>query len=169
MHTISGLIRRAPHIQQGQNNNGSYTMFCFELSEYIKGNNGEDATYTNYSVALFAKTPGAIEFHAKAITENAFVVVNCDKLKVDKQTGNNGTEYIKLKMMNASLSDFNNPNQQQPAQQQQQQQYQQAPQQQAVPAYQQPPQNATAQPQYQQAPAPQHQQQQAQSWGNKQG
>jgi len=166
MHTISGLIRRAPHIQQGQNSNGSYTMFCFELSEYIKGNNGEDATYTNYSVALFAKTTGAIEFHTKAIAENAFVVVNCDKLKVDKQTGNNGTEYIKLKMMNASLSDFNNPNQQQQAPQQQQNAQPQYQQQQAPQHQQQAPLQGQYIPPQQQAPAPQ-QQQQPQSWGNK--
>ena len=117
-HTVSGLIRRSPHIAQGQNNNGTYTMFCFELSEFNKGTQGNEDTYTNYSVALFAKTPGAIEFHQKAIAEGAFVVVSCDKLAIDKQSGNDGKEYIKLKMMNASLDNFNNPNQQsQPAQQ----------------------------------------------------
>jgi hypothetical protein len=118
-HTVSGLIRRAPHIQQGQNNNGAYTMFCFELSEFNKGTQGAEDSYTNYSVALFAKTQGAIDFHMKAIAENSFVVVSCDKLKVDKQVSQqNGQEYIKLKMMNANLCDFNNPNQQQAAQQQ---------------------------------------------------
>ena len=111
-HTVSGLIRRTPHIQQGQNTNGNYTMFCFELSEFIKGTQGAEDSYTNYGVALFAKTPGAIEFHQKAIAKNAFVVVSCDKLSIDKQTGNDGREFIKLKMMNASLDNFNNPNQQ---------------------------------------------------------
>jgi len=62
--------------------------------------------------------PGAIEFHQKAIAENAFVVVSCDKLSIDKQTGNDGREFIKLKMMNASLDNFNNPNQQATPQQQ---------------------------------------------------
>ncbi len=114
-HTVSGLIRRSPHIAQGQNNNGTYTMFCFELSEFNKGTQGNEDTYTNYSVALFAKTQGAIEFHQKAIAEGSFVVVSCDKLAIDKQSGNDGKEYIKLKMMNASLDNFNNPNQQ-PAQ-----------------------------------------------------
>ncbi|HHZ93968.1 MAG TPA: hypothetical protein EYN67_00025 [Flavobacteriales bacterium] len=117
-HTVSGLIRRSPHIQAGQNNNGTYTMFCFELSEFNKGTQGAEDSYTNYSVALFAKTQGAIEFHQKAIAEGSFVVVTCDKLLIDKQSSNDGKEYIKLKMMNASLSDFNNPNQQQAPQQQ---------------------------------------------------
>jgi len=147
-HTISGLIRRAPHIQQGQNNNGTYTMFCFELSEFNKGFSGADDSYTNYSVALFAKTPGAIEFHTKAIAEGSFVVVHCDKLLVDKQQGNDGKEYIKLKMMQASLSDFNNPNQQPQVPQQQQGGF--APQQQAPQQMQQ--QGGYVQQQQQQAP-----------------
>lgn len=162
-HTVSGLIRRTPHIAEGQNNNGTYTMFCFELSEFNKGTQGNDDTYTNYSVALFAKTPGAIEFHRKAIAENSFVVVSCDKLSVDKQSGNDGKEYIKLKMMNANLSGCNNPNAQAPQQAQAQQSgyqqspnggYHQAPQQQfsnQTPAQQQQPHQAPAQ-QGQQAP-----------------
>ena len=120
-HTVSGLIRKAPHIQAGQNNNGNYTMFCFELAEFNKGTQGKEDSYTNYSVALFAKSQGAIDFHGKAIAEGSFVVVvNCDKLMVEKQTSKqDGREFIKLKMMNASLGDFNNPNQQQQAPQQQ--------------------------------------------------
>ena len=121
-HTVPGLIRRAPHIAEGQNGNGSYTMFCFELSELNKGFNGTEDSYTNYSVALFAKTQAAIDFHSMAIAEGSFVVVDCDKLMIDKQEGSDGKEYIKLKMMNARLSSFNNPAQQQgqPAQNMQQ-------------------------------------------------
>ena len=139
MHTVSGLIRRAPRIQQGQNNNGPYTMFMFELSEYIKDRNGGEPTYTNYSVVLFAKTPGAIDFHNKAIAEGNFVVVNCDKLKINLDN----QQYPKLQMENPNLSDFavigGQAGGQQQAQQQsygnapQQQSQQQAPQQQAQP------------------------------------
>ncbi len=128
-HTVSGTIRKAPFIKEGQNNNGNYTMFCFELSEFNKGFSGSEDSYTNYDVALFAKTQGAIDFHTKAIAEGSFVVVDCDKLLIDKQQGSNGTEYIKLKMMNANLSNFSNPNAQAPTQQAPQFQ-QQAPQQQ---------------------------------------
>ena len=104
-------------------------MFCFELAEFNKGTQGKEDSYTNYSVALFAKSQGAIDFHGKAIAEGSFVVVNCDKLMVEKQTSKqDGREFIKLKMMNASLGDFNNPNQQQAAPQQQGG-FQQAPQQ----------------------------------------
>ena len=112
-HSVSGLIRRAPHIAEGQNSNGNYTMFCFELSELNKGFNGTEDSYTNYSVALFAKTQAAIDFHNMAIAEGSFVVVACDKLMIDKQTADDGREFIKLKMMNARLDGFNNPNQQQ--------------------------------------------------------
>ena len=113
-HTVTGLIRRAPHIAEGSNSNGTYTMFCFELSEFSKGFNGTEDSYTNYSIALFAKTPAAVDFHLGAIMENSFVVVDCDKLVIDKQTGNDGKEYIKLKMMNARLSGFNAPQNGQP-------------------------------------------------------
>lgn len=127
-HTVQGLIRKAPFIKEGQNNSGSYTMFCFELSEFNKGAQGQEDSYTNYDVALFAKTPGSIDFHSKAIAEGSFVVVSCDKLKVDKQQGSNGQEYIKLKMMNARIDGYNNPNQQSAPMQQPQQSYQQQPQ-----------------------------------------
>ena len=145
-HTVSGLIRKAPHIQAGQNNNGNYTMFCFELAEFNKGTQGKEDSYTNYSVALFAKSQGAIDFHGKAISEGSFVVVNCDKLMVEKQTSKqDGREFIKLKMMNASLGDFNNPNQQQQAAPQNQGGYsQQAPQQQQYAPQQQAPQQQAA-------------------------
>jgi hypothetical protein len=117
-HTLSGLIRKAPHIAEGQNANGNYTMFCFELSELNKGFNGTEDSYTNYSVALFPKTQAAIDFHGVAVAEGSFVVVNCDKLMIEKQVAADGREFIKLKMMNARLDGFNNPNQQ-PAQPQQ--------------------------------------------------
>lgn len=145
-HTVSGLIRKAPFIKEGQNNNGNYTMFCFELSEFNKGFGGAEDSYTNYDVALFAKTQGAVDYHAKAIAEGSFVVVNCDKLLIDKQQGGNGTEYIKLKMMNANLGNFSNPNAQAPQQNHQQ------PQQQAPQGYQQPQQGFTQQPQQSQSP-----------------
>lgn len=152
-HTVSGSIRKAPFIKEGQNNNGNYTMFCFELSEFNKGFNGGEDSYTNYDIALFAKTQGAIDFHTKAIAEGSFVVINCDKLLIDKQQGGNGNEYIKLKMMNANLSGFSNPN----AQATQQNNF--APQQQAQGGYQ--PQQAPQQrggfvPQQQQRQNPQN-------------
>lgn len=147
-HTVSGKITRAPKIQQGQNNNGQYTAFFFEVSEFIKGYGQEENSYTNYSIAFFPKTQGAIDFHTQAIQEGAFVVVSCEKLKIDISN----PDYPKLKMDNARLENFFNPNQQQSGQQQQAPQQQQswgnAPQQQ---------QTAAA---YQQAPHPQHPQQQ---------
>ena len=129
-------------------------MFCFELSEFNKGFNGSEDSYTNYDVALFAKTQGAIDFHSKAIAEGSFVVVNCDKLLIDKQQGGNGTEYIKLKMMNANLSNFSNPNAQAPQQQAQNNFAPQQPPQQNFA-----PQQPVQQPQQQGGFAPQGQQQ----------
>ena len=155
-HTVSGKITRAPKIQQGQNSNGQYTAFFFEVSEFIKGYGEEQNSYTNYSVAFFPKTQGAIDFHTQAIQEGAFVVVSCEKLKIDVSN----PDYPKLKMDNARLENFFNPNQQQQAPAPQQQQYNNAPHQNAPQMA--PQQNAPA---YQ--PAPQNApQQQQQSWGN---
>lgn len=149
-HTVSGKITRAPKIQQGQNNNGQYTAFFFEISEFIKGYGQEENSYTNYSIAFFPKTQGAIDFHTQAIQEGAFVVVSCEKLKIDISN----PDYPKLKMDNARLENFFNPSKQSQQQNHQQQRQQPAPQQQApqmAPAY---------QPVPQQAPAPQQMQQQ---------
>ncbi len=121
-HTLSGTIRKAPHIAAGQNSSGNYTGFFFELSEFNKGFGDTPDNYTNYSVALFPKSDAAIDFHNQAIAEGSFVVIDCDKLAIDKQEGNDGKEYIKLKMMNARLSGFNNPSQQQGQPQQNMQQ-----------------------------------------------
>jgi single-stranded DNA-binding protein len=151
MHTVSGKITRAPKIQQGQNNSGAYTAFFFELSEYIKGYGQEEASYTNYSVAFFPKSQAAIDFHMQAIAEGAFVVVSCDKLKIDISN----PEYPKLKMENARLDGFMNPNQAQQAPQQGYQQPRQQPQQAPAPQYNQaPPQRAPQ-------PTPQHRPQQS--------
>ena len=166
MHTLSGKITRAPKIQAGSNSKGPFTGFYFEISEFVKGYGQEQDSYTNYSVEFFPSSQAAIDFHMRAIAEGSFVVVSCEKLKLDVSNA----QYPKAKMVNARLEGFLNPNeggqqQQSAPQQQQAPAYQQAPAQQAAPqmapAYQQPaPQQA---PQQQQQP---QQQAAPQSWGN---
>ena len=130
-HTVSGLIRKAPHIQAGQNNNGNYTMFCFELAEFNKGTQGKEDSYTNYSAAIFAKTAAQIGYYNTSLVEGNFIVVNCEKLKVDVNESN-GKQYIKLQMEGARLEGAKYiENNQQAAPQQQGGYSQQAPQQQA--------------------------------------
>lgn len=133
-HTVHGLLRKPPFIKQLE----SSTMFIVELSEMIKDYQTQEKTYTNYKAMLFAKSDAAIAYYNKAFAEGSFVVVSCEKLKVDKFDADNGTTYITLMMDNARLEgakfdDVNDGNWGQPQQPSQQPAHQQnfAPQQQA--------------------------------------
>lgn len=108
MHVVSGLIRKAPFIKSGCGQDGQSTMYSVELSEMIKGWNGGETTYTNYKALMFAKTPNAIEFYNKAFSEGSFVVLSCEKLKIESRD-HNGSTYITLLMDNAQLQGANYP------------------------------------------------------------
>ncbi len=150
MHIIHGELRKAPYIKQGCGQDGQSTMFIIELSEVIKDRQSGEKLYTNYSAAIFAKSPAQIDYYNTSLVEGNFVVVNCEKLKVDV-SDSNGKQYIKLQMENARLegAKYIESGQQQQQQGFQQQGYQQqAPQQQPYQA----PQQAQQQGGYQQAP-----------------
>ena len=137
MHIIHGELRKAPYIKTGCGQDGQSTMFIIELSEMIKDRQTGEKLYTNYSAAIFAKSHAQIDYYNTSLVEGNFVVVNCEKLKVDVSESN-GKQYIKLQMENARLEGAkyikstgqgqqqSGGFQQQPAPQQQQQQ-QQAP------------------------------------------
>lgn len=165
-HVVSGQIRKAPFIKEGCGQDGQSTMYAIELSEMTKDYATQEKQYANYKALFFAKTDGAKAFYAKAFEEGSFVVVGCEKLKVE-QRDHNGQVYVSLVMDNPRLegamtneqqqggndrggnwSHPQQPNGGQPYQQQQQQpqkQYNQQPQQM-------PTQAQREQQQYQQAP-----------------
>ena len=170
-HTVHGLIRKAPFIKQGCGQGGESTMFVVELSEMTKDFQTQEKLYSNYKAMIFAKSPAQVDYYNKALAEGSFVVVSCEKLKVE-QREHNGKIYITLMMDNPRLEgahfDDNQP-QRQP-QQAPQQQYQQAPmQQQPQRQPSQQPQQGFNQPQQPQPNAPQNhgypQQQPAQDIG----
>lgn len=127
-HVVSGKLRKAPFIKDGCGQ-GDSTMFVVELSEMVKDWQTQEKQYANYKAMFFAKTDGAKEFYHKAFAEGSFVVVSCEKLKVDTFAADNGSTYVTLNMDNPRLesalpvSDMGAP--QQPSQQQQQQSTQQ--------------------------------------------
>jgi len=129
------------------------TMFIIELSEMIKDRQTGEKNYTNYSAAIFAKSQAQIDYYNTSLVEGNYVVVNCEKLKVDVSESN-GKQYIKLQMENARLEGAKYIEakqggfQQAPVQQQQYQQPQQQPQSQGLP----PNQQGWGQPQQQQSP-----------------
>jgi len=121
MHIIHGELRKAPFIKTGCGQDGQSTMFIIELSEMIKDRQTGEKTYTNYSAAIFAKSPAQIDYYNTSLVEGNFIVVNCEKLKVDVKESN-GKQYVKLQMEGARLEGAKYIEQQQG--------YQQAPQQQ---------------------------------------
>ncbi len=102
MHIIPGELRKAPFVKQVGTQGNEATMFIIELSEMIKDRQTGEKLYTNYSAAIFAKTPAQIDYYNTTLVEGNYVVVNCEKLKVDVSESN-GKQYIKLQMENARL------------------------------------------------------------------
>ena len=133
MHVIHGEMRKAPFVKPGCGQDQQSTMFIIELSEVNKDSRTGEKSYTNYSAAIFAKSPAQINHYNTTLVEGNFVVVTGDKLKVDVSESQ-GKQYIKLQVENARLEGSgyidNNQEQQGGFQGQQQQQYQQPQQQQ---------------------------------------
>jgi len=102
MHIVHGELRKAPYIKSGCGQDGQSTMFIIELSEMIKDRQTGEKLYTNYSAAIFAKSPAQIDYYNTSLVEGNFIVVNCEKLRVDVSESN-GKQYIKLQMENARL------------------------------------------------------------------
>jgi len=102
MHIVHGELRKAPYIKSGCGQDGQSTMFIIELSEMIKDRQTGEKLYTNYSAAIFAKSPAQIDYYNTSLVEGNFIVVNCEKLRVDVSESN-GKQYIKLQMENAKL------------------------------------------------------------------
>ncbi|MCP3675961.1 MAG: hypothetical protein GY829_16055, partial [Gammaproteobacteria bacterium] len=100
MHIIPGELRKAPFVKQVGTQGNEATMFIIELSEMIKDRQTGEKLYTNYSAAIFAKTPAQIDYYNTTLVEGNFIVVNCEKLKVKVS---DCKQYIKLEMENARL------------------------------------------------------------------
>ena len=157
-HIVSGKLRKAPFIKEGCGPQGDSTMFIIELAEMNKDWQTQEKSYTNYKAMFFAKTDAAKGYYHKAFAEGSFVVVQCEKLKVDTFQADSGVTYVTLNMENARLEGAltiedqggmpQQPQQQQQGwgqpqqpQAQQQQQYSAPQQQQAQPQYNNPPQD----------------------------
>lgn len=148
-HIVQGKIRKAPFIKEGCGPDGMSKMYAVELAEVVKDYKSGEKSYTNYKAMFFAKTPNAQAYYDQALAEGSYIVVSCEKLKVE-QREYNGQTYITLMMESPRLDGANYPEQaqqqgqQQASQQYQQQQRQQAQQQwanpqQGKPAYNEPP------------------------------
>lgn len=101
-HIISGKPRKAPHIKDGCGKDGNSTLYAIELSEQLTDRQSGEKTYTNYKAMLFASSQAHKSYYDRAFAEGSFVVVSCEKLKVESRDYN-GKTYITLNMENARL------------------------------------------------------------------
>ena len=126
-HIVQGKIRKAPFIKEGCGPDGMSKMYAVELAEVVKDYKSGEKSYTNYKAMFFAKTPNAQAYYDQALAEGSYIVVSCEKLKIE-QREHNGTTYITLMMESPRLDGANYPEQgqQQAGQQYQQQQHQQS-------------------------------------------
>lgn len=130
-HVVAGKLRKATFIKDGCGPDGMSKMYGIELAEVVKDYKTGEKSYTNYKALFFAKTPNAQAYYDQALAEGSYVVVSCEKLKIE-QREHNGTTYIALMMESPRLDGANYPEQgQQQGQQQASQQYQQRQRQQA--------------------------------------
>ena len=102
-HTIHGELRKTPFIKSGCGQDGQSTMFIIELSEVIKDRQTGEKAYTNYSAAIFAKSPAQIDYYSTSLVEGNYIVITGEKLKIDVSESN-GKQYIKLQIEGAKLA-----------------------------------------------------------------
>ncbi len=130
-HVVAGKLRKATFIKDGCGPDGMSKMYGIELAEVVKDYKTGEKSYTNYKALFFAKTPNAQAYYDQALAEGSYVVVSCEKLKIE-QREHNGQTYTTMMMDNPRLDGANYPEQgQQQGQQQASQQYQQQQRQQA--------------------------------------
>ena len=101
-HTVHGLLRKAPFIKDNCGQDGQSKMYVVELSEMTKDYQTGEKAYSNYKAMLFAKSDAAKGYYDKALAEGSFIVLSCEKLKVE-QREHEGKTYVSLMMENARL------------------------------------------------------------------
>lgn len=120
-HVVAGKLRKATFIKDGCGPDGMSKMYGIELVEVVKDYKTGEKSYTNYKALFFAKTPNAQAYYDQALAEGSYIVVSCEKLKIE-QREHNGQTYTTLMMENPRLDGANYPEQGQQQQQQQQRQ-----------------------------------------------
>ena len=153
-HIVAGKLRKPTFIKDGCGPDGQSKMYGIELAEVIKDYKTGEKSYTNYKALFFAKTDAAKNYYDQALAEGSYVVVACEKIKLESRE-HNGQTYHSLVMENPRLEGANYPETAQNGGWGQSQQ--------AMPQSQ-PQRQVPQQQQIQQAPQQNMQQQQPQQW-----
>ena len=108
-HIVAGKLRKPTFIKDGCGPDGQSKMYGIEIAEVIKYYKTGEKSYTNYKALFFAKTDAAKSYYDQALAEGSYVVVACEKVKVEEQSGQDGRTYIRLVMENPRLEGANYP------------------------------------------------------------
>lgn len=154
-HIVAGKLRKPTFIKDDCGPDGQSKMYGIELAEVIKDYKTGEKSYTNYKALFFAKTDAAKSYYDQALAEGSYVVVACEKIKLESRE-HNGQTYHSLVMENPRLEGANYPETAQNSGwgQPQQAMPQSQPQRQAPQQHMQNPQGGYARPSQQPQPAP---------------
>ena len=107
-HIVAGKLRKPTFIKDGCGPDGQSKMYGIELAEVIKDYKTGEKSYTNYKALFFAKTDAAKGYYDQALAEGSYVVVACEKIKLESRD-HNGQVYHSLVMENPRLEGANYP------------------------------------------------------------
>tara|TARA_R110002124_G_scaffold8547_2_gene45313 strand:+ start:378 stop:899 length:522 start_codon:yes stop_codon:yes gene_type:complete len=96
--TITGKLNKAA----SQFAAGDSTGFGIRLGVKYRDPKTKQDEWTNYSAAIFAKSPGQIQFYQDALVEGSIVEVSAEQLSIESFDGQNGTS-LSINMLNARL------------------------------------------------------------------
>ncbi|MGL5564178.1 MAG: hypothetical protein ACRDC4_00420 [Plesiomonas sp.] len=105
-HIVAGKLRKPTFIKDGCGPDGQSKMYGIELAEVIKDYKTGEKSYTNYKALFFAKTDAAKSHYDQALAEGSYVVVACEKVKLESRE-HNGQTYHSLVMENPRLEGAN--------------------------------------------------------------
>ena len=107
-HIVAGKLRKPTFIKDACGPDGQSKMYGIELAEVIKDYKTGEKSYTNYKALFFAKTDAAKGYYDQALAEGSYVVVACEKIKLESRE-HNGQTYHSLVMENPRLEGANYP------------------------------------------------------------
>lgn len=110
--TVTGKLNKPANIFQAGESQG----FGIRIGVKCRNPKTKQDEWTNYQAAIFAKSPGQIQFYQQALVEGAVVEITAEQLRVDSYDGQNG-QVLSIEMLNARLGYVGTPGQQQGQQQ----------------------------------------------------
>ena len=96
--TITGMLNDAA----SQFPAGESTGFGVRIGVKARNPKTKEDEWCNYSAAIFAKSPGQIQFYQDALVAGSVIEISCDQLLIDSYEGNSGTS-LSITMINARL------------------------------------------------------------------